>query len=384
MPVYARTSLAFERGEGVYLYTAENERYLDFAAGIAVNALGHCHPQTVKALKDQAAKLWHVSNLYQAKEINDLADLLCEHSFADQVFFCNSGAEAVECGIKMIRKYHHENGEPHRTRIITFEGAFHGRTIATLSAAKNEKHTEGFGPMLEGFDQVARGDVEALKAAIGPNTAGILIEPIRGEGGVDAASIDYLKALRDIADAHGLLLFLDSVQCGMGRSGKLYPHEWASVNPDILSSAKGIGNGFPLGACLATKEAAKGMKPGSHGSTYGSNPLAMQVGKVVVETVVQPQFLENVQKQSAALFEKLEMLRKAYPNIITSLHGKGLMIGVKVAPNNAEFVAKLREKKLLTVPAGQNMVRLLPPLVITEEHVDEAIAAIESVCKEMV
>ena len=383
LPVYSRCDLTFTKGKGSYLYTQEGERYLDFAAGIAVNAFGHSHPHLVKELGDQVKKLWHVSNMYPIEGLERLAQRISDASFADYLFFCNSGAEAVECGIKMVRKYHDDDGNPDKFRIITFEGAFHGRTLATISAAKKDKVMAGFEPAVEGFDQVPFGDIEAVKRAITPQTAAILIEPIQGEGGIRMATTEFLQALRKLCDERRLLLFLDEIQCGMGRTGKLFAHEWAGISPDILASAKGIGNGFPLGACLATKEAAKGMTAGTHGSTYANNPLAVRVCNAVMDLMLEPGFFEKVQGISAYLVESLQAVRQRYPNVITDVRGKGLLTGIKVNHDSREFVQKLRSRKLLTAPAGDNVVRIMPPLIITEKHVDEAMRKLKSLCKEL-
>lgn len=384
LPVYARCDLEFERGEGAYLYATNGKRYLDFAAGIAVNSLGHSHPALVSALQDQAAKLWHVSNMYQIGGLEELASKLAGNSFAEQVFFCNSGAEAVECTIKMIRKYHFEKGNTDRFRIITFEGSFHGRTMATISAAKKDKVLRGFLPALEGFDQVPFDDLEAVKNAITDQTAGILIEPILGEGGIRPASKEFLQGLRELCDERDILLAFDEVQCGVGRTGTLYAYQEFGVTPDILSSAKGLGGGFPIGACLATKNAASGMTAGSHGSTYGNNPLAMRVGNTILDVILDDGFLENVKETAAYLTQRLESLTQSnYPSndngMIESVRGVGLMIGVKVTCDSKEFVEKLREQGLLTVAAADNIVRILPPLTIGKKEVDEAIEMIEAI-----
>lgn len=383
LPVYARSKLCFERGEGSYMYTPEGERYLDFAAGIAVNALGHSHPSLVDALVNQAQRLWHVSNMYTIPNLNELGDKYVKHSFADTIFFCNSGTEAVECGIKMIRKYHDDTGNPDKYRIITFTGAFHGRTMAAISASNRARVMDGFGPALEGFDNVEFGDLEAVKAAITEETGGILVEPIQGEGGIRPAPEGFLKELRNIADEHGLLLMFDEVQCGIGRTGTLFAHELFDVTPDILSSAKGIGGGFPLGACMATDKAATGMKQGTHGSTYGGNPLAMAVGNAVFDEIIKPGFMEHVSDVSDYMFAELRKVN--FPEYVDTIRGVGLMIGIKLKDtiDCKDVVEKLREKKLLSIPAGDNVVRFLPPLIITKEHVDEAIAIIRSVLQEM-
>jgi len=383
LPVYSRCNLMFERGEGVYLFTAGGTRYLDFASGIAVNSLGHSHPHLVSETVDQVKKLWHVSNLYQIDGLEKLAKRIVDQCFADYIFFCNSGAEAVECGLKIIRKYHDTDGNPDKFRVITFEGCFHGRTLATISAAKKDKLMAGFEPEVDGFDQVSFGDIEAVKKAITPETGGILIEPIIGEGGIKVATPEFLKALRELADKHKLLLFFDEIQCGMGRTGKFFAHQLADVKPDIVASAKGIGSGFPLGACLATKEAAKGMTPGSHGSTYAGNPLAVRVGNAVMDIMLAEGFLENVVEVGNYLKNKLDELKNTYPKTIKEVRGEGLILGIQIEGENRSFVEKLREKNLLTVPAAENIVRILPPLILEESHVDEGIKIIKSLCEEL-
>lgn len=382
LPVYNRSDLFFERGEGAYLHTSEGESYLDFAAGIAVNALGHGHPHVVEALKNQAEKLWHVSNMYRIPGLEELADRLAAHSFADKTFFCNSGAEAIECGVKMIRKYHDETGNPQKYRIITFQGAFHGRTLAAISASGSEKLLKGFEPAVDGFDQVPFEDLEAVKEAVGPQTGGILIEPILGEGGIKPVSEEFLRALRELCDAEGLLLMFDEIQCGAGRTGKLYAHEWSGVTPDIMASAKGIGNGFPVGMCLANDKAAKGMKPGSHGSTYGSNPLALAVCNAVLDVMLEDGFLAHVVEMGDYLQQEVATLTEKYPQIVKGVRGKGLMQGMVLEAPNVEILQALRKHRLLTAPASDNVIRLLPPLIITKEHVDEAIGIMTTVCEE--
>ncbi|MCA3641037.1 MAG: aspartate aminotransferase family protein [Methylobacterium sp.] len=377
LPTYARAELAFERGNGAWLTSTDGRRYLDFAAGVAVNVAGHAHPHLVNALTEQAGKLWHVSNIYRIPEGERLAKRLTELTFADVVFFTNSGAEALECAIKMARKYHAANGNPERYRLITFEGAFHGRTLATIAAGGQKKYLEGFGPPVEGFDQVAFGDHKALEAAIGPETAGILIEPVQGEGGVRPVPPQCMRGLRELCDKHGILLVLDEVQSGVGRSGKLFAHEWSGITPDIMAVAKGIGGGFPMGACLATREAGKGMVAGTHGSTYGGNPLAMAVGNAVLDVVTAPGFLENVQHMALRLSQRLAELKDRFPGVIAEVRGSGLLMGLKMQVPNTEFVAALRNEGLLTVGAGDNVVRLLPPLIIGEEEVRYATEAIE-------
>ncbi|WP_282604289.1 aspartate aminotransferase family protein [Pelagibius sp. Alg239-R121] len=380
LPTYARADLAFERGEGPYLYTADGRRFLDFAAGIAVNALGHSHPHLVDALTKQGAKLWHVSNLYQIPDGERLAERLVADSFADRVFFSNSGAEAMEGALKLARKYHHAKGHPERYRVIACNNAFHGRTMTTLSAAGNAKYLEGFGPEPEGFDHVAFGNMNELRAAITPETAAILVEPVQGEGGIRPASPEYLRALREVCDEFGLLLIFDEIQCGMGRTGKLFAHEWAGITPDVMALAKGIGGGFPLGAFLATEEAASGMKAGSHGSTYGGNPLAMAIGNAVLDVMLDEGFLKHVEAIGKLLKAKLEKLVAANPHVFEEVRGTGLILGLKAVPTNGELIAALRDRGLLTVGAAENVIRILPPLIIEEEQVDEALTALEQVC----
>ncbi|MDJ1463874.1 aspartate aminotransferase family protein [Nitratireductor sp. GZWM139] len=373
---YARQPLAFERGEGCWIETADGERYLDFAAGIAVNSLGHAHPHLVEALTEQAGKLWHVSNVYEIPGQARLGERLAESSFAEKVFFTNSGAEALECAIKTARRYHHVNGQPERIRIITFEGAFHGRTLATIAAGGQAKYLEGFGPKVEGFDQVPFGDEDALLKAIGPETAAILVEPIQGEGGVRPVPNAFMRRLRELCDRHGLLLILDEVQSGVGRTGKLFAHEWAEITPDLMAVAKGIGGGFPLGACLATAEAAKGMTPGTHGTTFGGNPLAMAVGNAVLDVVLEDGFLENIAARGLQLKQGLAAVADEFPDVIEGIRGEGLMIGIKCKVQNLRLLEALRDRKMLVVPAGDNVLRLLPPLIVTEDEIREAVKRI--------
>lgn len=382
LPVYRRSDITIIRGEGVHLIADDGARYLDFASGIAVNALGHCHPHVVAALRAQAGTLWHCSNMYQMPGLSRMAGRLTAACFADKVFFCNSGGEAVEAGLKMLRRYHYVQGQPQRNRIITFEGGFHGRTLACISAGGNAIAREGYAPLLEGFDRVAFNDISAVKAAIGPATAGILIEPIQGEGGVNEASHEFLRGLRQLADAHGLLLMFDEVQCGMGRTGALFAHQQSGANPDICSTAKGIGNGFPLGACLATDKVAAAMKPGTHGSTYGSNPLAMAVGNAVLDVMLEPGFFEQVAKMGALLKTGLEQLAAEFPHAIAQVRGRGLMLGIKPVLPVLPLVEKLRARKLLTSPAEGGVIRIVPPLVVQPEHVQEALAILRETCKE--
>ncbi len=380
LPTYARAPVAFERGEGPYLFATDGRKYLDFGAGIAVNAFGHAHPHLVAALTTQAGKVWHTSNLYQIPGQQRLAERLVEATFADTVFFGNSGAEAIECAIKMTRKFHASRGEPQRYRMITFEGAFHGRTLATIAAGGQKKYLEGFGPKVEGFDQVPFGDLEAVKRAIGPETAGILIEPVQGEGGVRAATPETMRALRALCDEHGLLLVLDEVQCGMGRTGKLFAHEWADITPDIMAIAKALGGGFPVGACLATERAAAGMTAGTHGSTFGGNPLAMAVGNAVLDIALAPGFLEHVNAVANYLKQQLAMIADKHREVIEEVRGQGLLLGLKCRVPNTEFADALRARGMLVVGAGDNVVRLVPPLIISQEHVREAIGILNDAC----
>lgn len=383
LPTFARLDLAFERGEGPWLYTASGERYLDFVSGIAVNVVGHAHPHLAAALKAQADKLWHTSNLFKIPEGERLASRLTSASFADTVFFTNSGAEALECAIKMARKYHAANGQPERYRLITFEGAFHGRTLATIAAGGQKKYLEGFGPKVEGFDQVPFADHAALQAAIGPETAGILIEPIQGEGGVRVVPSQCLRGLRDLCDQHGLLLIFDEVQTGIGRTGAFFSYERSGIAPDIMALAKGIGGGFPMGACLATIEAGKGMVAGSHGSTFGGNPLAMAVGNAVLDLVLAEGFLQQVGLLSLIARQRLAEIKDMYPNVIDAVRGEGLMLGIKTHVANSEVVSALLRQNMLAVGAGDNVVRLLPPLNIDEATLSEGLNRIERACADI-
>ncbi|HVX99332.1 MAG TPA: aspartate aminotransferase family protein [Pseudorhodoplanes sp.] len=380
LPTYARVDLAFERGEGAWLTATNGERYLDFTSGVAVNALGHAHPKLIEAIVAQAQKVSHVSNLFRIPEGERLAERLCQLSFADTVFFGNSGAEANECAIKMARKYQSASGRPERYRIITFESAFHGRTLATLAATGQKKYLDGFGPVVDGFDQLAAGDIDAVKKAVTDKTAAIMIEPIQAEGGVRVIDPQFLKALRDICDQNGLLLIFDEVQTGMGRTGELFAYQRTGVTPDIMTLAKAIGGGFPFGACLATAEAAKGMTAGTHGSTFGGNPLAMAAGNAVLDIMTAPGFLEQVRKTALLLKQRLAELKDRYPGIILELRGEGLLIGLRVGVPNTDMVNELREEHLLVAGAGDNVVRLLPPLIIGDKEVTEAIGMIERAC----
>ena len=372
MPTYARQDLAFVRGEGSWLVSTTGERYLDFATGVAVNALGHAHPHLVKALTEQAAALWHTSNLYRVAGQERLAERLVAATFANRVFFCNSGAEACEGAIKAARRYHHVNGAPERNRIVTFQGAFHGRTLTTLSAAGNEKYLEGFAPEAPGFDRVPFGDHDALEAAVGPHTAAIMIEPIQGEGGVRVVPDPCLRGIRELCDRHGLLLILDEVQSGMGRTGKLFAHEWAGIAPDIMAVAKGIGGGFPLGALLSTEKAAVGMTAGTHGSTFGGNPLACAAGNAVLDVMLEPGFLEGVERKSAVLKQALARVQDAAPSVVEGIRGRGLLMGMKLKVAPADFVKAALAENLLLVGAADNTVRVLPPLTASEDEIGEA------------
>ncbi len=383
LPTYARVDLAFERGEGVWLIATNGDRYLDFTSGVAVNALGHAHPHLVAAINEQSGKLWHVSNLYRIPQGERLAERLCAASFADVAFFCNSGAEAMECAIKMARKYHSASGNRERYRIITFEGAFHGRTLATLAAGGQRKHLDGFGPVVDGFDQMRFADLDATRAAVSPQTAAILIEPIMGEGGVRVVPPEFLRALRRLCDENGLLLIFDEVQTGIGRTGELFAYQRCGVTPDIIGLAKALGGGFPLGACLATEEAAKGMTAGSHGSTFGGNPLAMAVAGAVLDVVLAPGFLDSVRRTALLLKQKLAAIQDRYPSVIAEIRGEGLLIGLRAVPPSSELVDELRADKLITVAAGDNVVRLLPPLIVTEAEIAEAVQRIEKACERL-
>jgi acetylornithine/N-succinyldiaminopimelate aminotransferase len=380
LPVFARADLSFESGEGAWLIGSDGGRYLDFTSGVAVNALGHCHPHLVAALQAQAAKLWHVSNLFKSPDGERLAARLCEQSFADFVFFANSGAEAVECAIKVVRRYHASKGHPERYRMVTFEGAFHGRTLAALAATGSAKYLEGYGPPMDGFDQVPLDDIDAVKKAIGPATAGILIEPLQGEGGVREPSHAFFRTLRQICDEHGLLLAFDEVQTGMGRTGELFAYKRIGVTPDVMSLAKALGGGFPIGACLATAEAASGMTPGSHGSTFGGNPLAVAAANAVLDVMLEPGFFDRTRKMSLLLKQKLASVVDRHPDVLSEVRGEGLLIGLKAVVPSGDLVGALREEKLLTVGAGDNVVRLLPPLIVGETEIEESVRRLERAC----
>jgi acetylornithine/N-succinyldiaminopimelate aminotransferase len=380
LPNYNRADIAFDRGEGPYLFDQKGDRYLDFGSGVAVSALGHAHPHLVAALQEQAAKLWHTSNLYRIPGQEKLARRLVEASFADRAFFCNSGAEGVECAIKMARRFHYVSGAPERYRLITFEGAFHGRTLATIAAGGSPKYLEGFGPKVDGFDQVPYGNFDAVVAATGPETAGILVEPVQGEIGVRVPPAGFLKRLRDYCDSRGLLLVLDEVQTGVARMGRLFAYEELGFTPDIMAVGKGIGGGFPLGGCLATERAAKGMTAGTHGSTYGGNPLAMAAGNAVLDVILAPGFLENVRKLAGSMQQNLAMLQSEHPDVISEVRGRGLLLGLKLHVPAPAFIAKLRENRVIGVGATENVIRLLPPLNIEERQIKEVVAALADTC----
>jgi acetylornithine/N-succinyldiaminopimelate aminotransferase len=380
MGVYSRGSLGFARGEGVRLYSTEGVEYLDCVAGIAVNALGHCHPKLVKALQDQAEKLWHVSNIYRIPEQEALADKLCASSFADQVFFTNSGTEAVELALKLARKYHAARGAPERIDVITFDGAFHGRTYAAVNAGGTPSYLDGFGPRLPGYINLPFGDMDAVRAAIGPTTAAIMLEPVQGEAGARSFSDEDLREFRRLCDEQGALLIYDEVQCGMGRTGKLWGYEWSGVEPDVMTIAKSLAGGIPAGACLATNRAADCMTFGTHGSTFGGNPLAMAVGKVAFDEISNPEFLDHVRDLGGYFNQQLAGLKDRYPDVIADIRGRGLLIGIKLIPNNRDFMMLAREHRLLIAGGGENHVRLLPPLIMTVKEASEALERFEATC----
>ncbi|MCQ8242373.1 aspartate aminotransferase family protein [Rhizosaccharibacter radicis] len=373
MPTYNRADLAFERGEGAWLYTADGRRFLDFGAGIATSSLGHGHPGLVAAIAEQAARVMHVSNLYRVPQAERLAERLVAHSFADSVFFCNSGAEANEGMVKMMRRAQAAAGRPERTRILCFDGAFHGRTLAMLSATGNEKYLSGFGERAPGFDHVPFNNMNAVRDAIGPHTAGIMVEPIQGESGVNVGTTRFLRELREAADEYGVLLGFDEVQCGMGRTGRLFAHEWANIAPDVMSTAKGIGGGFPLGAILATEAVAAPLTPGSHGTTFGGNPLACTAGNAVLDVLLQPGFLAGVERKGQKLREALDALAARHPAVLDGVRGQGLMLGLRSRVPVAELQAAAMREEMLTVTAGDNVLRLVPPLVLTDEDCEEAV-----------
>ena len=381
MGVYSRTPLAFERGEGARLFTTDGEAYLDCMAGIAVNALGHANPKLVQALKDQAEKLWHVSNIFTIPGQEKLAKVLTDATFADEVFFTNSGTEAIECAIKTARKYHWAKGQPERIDIIGFDGSFHGRTLAAVNASGNASYLEGFGPRMPGFVQLPFDDMDALKAAVGPTTAAIIVEPVQGEGGARSLSPESLRAIRQLCDETGTLLILDEIQCGLGRTGKLFAHEWAGITPDIMAVAKALGGGFPVGACLATAEAGSGMVVGSHGSTYGGNPLAMAVGLAAMEELNSPELLAHVAEVAGYFTQQFAGLKERFPDVVADIRGKGLLIGLKLVTPNREFMQHARDQRLLIAGGGDNCVRLLPPLNLTLEEAREAVGMLERACE---
>lgn len=378
LPTYARAPLSFEKGEGAWLIEADGRRFLDLGAGIAVNALGHAHPALVQALTDQAGALWHTSNLYQIPKQQELADKLTALSFADTVFFTNSGTEACELAVKMARKYWYEKSAPEKTDIIAFSGSFHGRSSAGIAAAGSEKMTKGFGPLLPGFVHLEFGDHDALTAAVTETTGAILIEPVQGEGGIRPVPDQCLKGLRDLCDEHGLLLIFDEVQCGVARTGKLFAHEWSGITPDIMMVAKGIGGGFPIGAVLATEEAASGMTLGTHGSTYGGNPLGCAVGCAVLDHVTAPGFLDDVNRKAGLMRQKLEGLVASHPDVFETVRGSGLMLGIKCKATNADVVQAGYDQLVLTIPAADNVIRLLPPLTIEDAEIAQAIDRLDA------
>ena len=378
---YARKKISFKKGKGCYLYADDGKKYLDFVQGIAVNSLGHCHSHLIKTINKQSKKLWHVSNAFTILEQEKLAQRLCKHTFADAVAFQNSGTEATELAIKLARKYFYSQGKKNKSRVITFQGAFHGRTLAALFAANNPKHIEGFGPKVNGFDQVPFADHEALKKAVTDDTAAIMIEPIFGEGGVKIVPDYCIKGIRELCDEKDVLLILDEVQCGVGRTGKFFAFEHTGVIPDIVPIAKGIGSGFPIGACLMTKKVASCMAPGSHGSTFGGNPLAMSVGNAVLDIIFKKGFLKNVQKISKYFHKELHKLQSEYPKVVKEVRGAGLLVGLEISKDQTEFIKKLSDNKLLTVKASENVVRLLPPLTVKKQNIDEAVTILKKVCK---
>ena len=375
LQTYGQRNLEFDRGEGVYLYTKQNDKYLDFGSGIAVNSLGHCHPILVDVLKKQSEKLWHTSNLYSSTLQEEYAKNICINTFAKKVFFTNSGAEAIECGVKMIRKYFYSKGQ-NKNRIITFTGSFHGRTITALSAQKNNEYMKGFGPFLDGFDQVPFCDLDALKKSINDNTAALLIETIQGEGGIRPIPLDILKEIRKICDEKKILLFLDEIQCGFGRSGKLFSYQWADIKPDVMAVAKGIASGFPMGACLATDEVSQFMTKGTHGSTFGGNHLAIAVSNAVLDFILQDNFLSKVDEISRYLWEELNKIKNKNDEIV-EIRGAGLLLGIKTKNLNTKINELFLSNKLLTICAADNIIRLSPPLIINKDNVDEAIIKIE-------
>jgi len=382
MPTYGERTLEFKEGRGSYLTSVENKKYLDFGSGIAVNSLGHCHPILVKTLQNQASKLWHTSNLYYSSQQEEYAEILCNNTFADKIFFTNSGAEAIEAGIKVIRSFHSYHKNSVKKNIITFEGAFHGRTFAALSAQQNKIYSDGFEPLLPGFINIPFNDIEILKKTINENTSAVLIEPIQGEGGIRPADLIFLEQVKKICQEMGVLLFLDEVQSGFGRSGKLFSYQWANFEPDIMATAKGIASGFPMGACFATDKASIGMIQGKHGSTFGGNPLAISVGKEVIKILLEDNFLEKVDKKARYFWKKLKELENNYEEII-EIRGAGLLLGMKTKLNNLKINNLLTKNFLLCVPAKDNMIRFAPPLTITEEEIDRGILILEKTLKDI-
>ncbi|PPR47357.1 MAG: Acetylornithine aminotransferase [Alphaproteobacteria bacterium MarineAlpha5_Bin9] len=381
MSTYGERTLEFISGDGVYLLSKENKKYLDFGSGIAVNSLGHCHPALISALNKQSKILWHTSNLYKSEAQENYAKKLCQNSFADKVFFTNSGVESVECGIKVIKSYFYHTNKKHKKNIITFEGAFHGRSLGALSTQKKKKYIEGFEPLLEGFIQVPFNDLYSLEKVIDEKTAAIMIETIQGEGGIKVAPFEFIEKIKNICLKKELLFFLDEVQCGFGRTGKLFAYQWSNIEPDIMALAKGIGSGFPLGACLATSKACIGMKKGSHGSTYGGNPLAISIGNAVIDEILKEGFLDNITNLSNYFFENLNLLKQKHDEI-QEIRGLGLLLGIKTKSNNLEINKLFENKGLLSVPASDNVVRFAPPLIINKDHIDEAITKISEALSE--
>ena len=383
MPTYGERTLEFKEGRGCYLISVDGKEYLDFGSGIAVNSLGHCHPNLVKKLHEQSSKLWHTSNLYYNSEQEEYAKILCDNSFAEKVFFTNSGAEAIETGLKIIRSYHHYHKNFDKKNIITFQGAFHGRTFAALSAQQNKKNSLGFEPLLEGFVQIPFNDINLLKQNINQNTSAIMLEPIQGEGGIRPADLNFLEEIRILCDQNNLLFFLDEVQCGFGRTGKLFAHQWSNCEPDLIATAKGIGSGFPLGACLSNNKACIAMTKGTHGSTYGGNPLAVSVGKEVINLLLQDGFLKNVYLNARYLWDKLKIIEEIYDEVI-EIRGAGLLLGIKTKTNNLTINKMLEGNGLLCVPAADNIIRLLPPLIVSKTEIDKALQIIQKTLKEKV
>tara|TARA_B110000116_G_C16793703_1_gene565339 strand:+ start:791 stop:1972 length:1182 start_codon:yes stop_codon:yes gene_type:complete len=381
MPTYGERKLEFQKGEGCYLIDIDNKKYLDFGSGIAVNSLGHCHPVLVNKLKEQSSKLWHTSNLYYSSEQEEYAKILCQNSFADKIFFTNSGAEAIEAGLKVVRSFHYYHKNFEKKNIITFEGAFHGRTFAALSAQQNSKYSQAFEPLLSGFIKIPFNDFEEVKKNINENTSAILLEPIQGEGGIRPANLKFLEKVRKICDEYNILFFLDEVQCGFGRTGKLFAHQWANFEPDIISVAKGIGSGFPLGACMTSEKACIGMTKGSHGSTYGGNPLAISIGKEVIKIILKDEFLETVDTNSRYLWLKLKELQNQFEQIL-EVRGAGLLLGIKTKSNNLEINNLLTENGLLCIPASDNVIRLSPPLIVKQKDIDIALQIIKKTLKD--